>query len=281
MSPLSVRAVVAGMSLAMALIVGGDAAGKLLTSAGVAPALVAWARFSIAGVLLVPLGLRDWRRLAEWQLWLRAALIAGGIACILTALRSVPLADAFAAFFVGPVVSYLLSVLLLGERVSAARTALLVLSFGGVLIVVRPGGEMQPGIGWALAAGCFYGSYLVATRALAPSYRPRFLLWSQLVAGSVLLAPFGVQAIPSPSWHMAALFAVSALGSAFGNLILVWLNRTVPASVVAPLVYTQLLAAAGIGWLVFGDWPDATSWAGLAIIIGAGALSVRVAARGG
>ena len=276
--------VVLAMLAAMSLIVTGDAAGKLLTEAGVAPFTVAWARFAVAALVLTPLaGVRraELPALLRPALLGRAALIAAGIACILTALRSVQLADAFAAFFVGPVVSYLLSVLLLGERVSAARTALLVLSFGGVLIVVRPGGEMQPGIGWALAAGCFYGSYLVATRALAPSYRPRFLLWSQLVAGSVLLAPFGVQAIPSPSWHMAALFAVSALGSAFGNLILVWLNRTVPASVVAPLVYTQLLAAAGIGWLVFGDWPDATSWAGLAIIIGAGALSVRVAARGG
>ena len=280
MSPLSVRTVVAGMSLAMALIVGGDAAGKLLTSAGVAPALVAWARFSIAAVLLVPLGLRDWRRLAEWQLWLRAALIAGGIACILTALRSAPMADVFAAFFVGPIIAYGLSVLVLKERVSALRSLLLLLSFAGVLVATRPGFGMAPGIGWAFLAGCLHGGYLVATRWLAGRYRAGFLLWSQLVIGTIILAPLALAAgMPALSLSMGALFVASALGSAAGNLILVQLNRRTEASVLAPLIYTQLPAAALFGWAIFGDLPDAATWIGAAIIVLGGVASVRVARR--
>ena len=117
-SPYRVRLVVS-VVLAMALIVGGDAAGTLLTEAGFPQTFVAWTRFALAAMLLAPFcGLRrdDARHFADWRLYLRAALIAGGIICILTALKTEPLANVFGGFFVGPVVSYFLSAFLLGER---------------------------------------------------------------------------------------------------------------------------------------------------------------------
>ena len=56
---------------AMFLIVGGDAAGKLLTALGFTPFLVAWARFAVAAVVLLPLsGMKrdEWRSLLDWRL---------------------------------------------------------------------------------------------------------------------------------------------------------------------------------------------------------------------
>jgi drug/metabolite transporter (DMT)-like permease len=41
-------------------------------------------------------------------------------------------------------------------------------------------------------------------------------------------------------------------------------------------VYLQLLSAVGLGWLVFGAWPDALTWAGMAMILGAGIASARL-----
>ena len=275
------RAVVL-MVVAMSCIVAGDTAGKLLTQAGFAPVFVAWSRFAVAAVVLAPLcGVKrgEWAAFADWRVILRAALVAGGIASILTAFRTVPLADAFAAFFIGPVVSYVLSILFLRERVSLRRSALLALSFAGVLVVVRPGFGMVDGIEFAVLAGVFYGGYLVATRAVAQVYRPRFLLISQLAVGAVLLAPLAWEPVPEIGPAQGGLLLASALASAAGNLILVIVNRTTPASVVAPLVYTQLLAATVAGWLVFGDCPDAVVWLGLFLIVGAGVASVRVAGR--
>lgn len=281
-SPYSAK-LVGMVVLAMTLIVGGDAAATVLTGAGFPQVFVAWTRFALAAVLLLPLvgfGRADLPLFGDWRLYLRAALIVGGIVSILTALRTEPMANVFGAFFVGPVVSYFLAALLLRERITALRTVLLLVSFAGVILVVRPGIGMSSGMGFALLAGFFHGAYLVATRWIAGDFRPRFLLFSQLAIGAVLLSPFAFLETPAVTLPIFGLIAVSALGSASGNLLLVLVNRTTPAGVIAPLIYSQLLAAMAIGWAVFGQWPDRQSLIGLSIITVAGVSSVWFARRG-
>ncbi|MEM1163543.1 MAG: DMT family transporter [Pseudomonadota bacterium] len=266
---------------AMTCIVLGDVAGKTLTGQGVAPAFVAWTRFAFAAVVLLPFaGLQraELARLGDWRLWLRAAFVCAAIASILTGLRTVPLADAFGAFFVGPIVAYILSVLCLKERPQLARIVLLAVGFVGVLMVVRPGLDTTPGIGFAVMAGVLYGAYLTATRWLAPQTRPRFLLISQLLIGSVLLAPLGLSVpVPPMTLEITLLIAASALASAAGNFLLVTISRTTPASVISPLIYTQLIAAIGAGYVFFGDLPDLLALAGLALILLSGLASLRLA----
>lgn len=266
---------------AVTCVVIGDVAGSLLTRAGVPPVQVAWARFALAAAVLLPLsGLRWAERgaFADWRVLLRGAFIAGGIACILTALRTEPIANVFGAFFIGPIVSYALAAVFLGERPGAVQTVLLGVGFAGVMLVVKPGFGAGPGMGFALAAGVFYGAYLVMTRAVAGGYRPRLLLISQLLIGTVLLAPLGLSApLPALNAPLAGLFALSALGSAAGNYLLVVANRRAEASLIAPLVYSQLISAVALGYAVFGDVPDALALAGLALIIasGLGGLALR------
>lgn len=281
-SPYSAR-LVGAVVLAMALIVCGDAAATLLTGAGFPQTFVAWTRFALAAALLAPLcGLvrTDLTQFKDWRLYLRAALIVCGIVSILTALKTEPMANVFAGFFVGPVVSYFLSAALLNERITPLRTFLLLISFIGVLLVVRPGFGMTAGMGFAILAGCFHGSYLVATRWLAGEFRPRFLLFSQLLIGAILLSPFALSQTPHMTLPLFGLITISALGSAGGNLLLVLVNRSTPAGVVAPLIYSQLLAAMIVGWAVFGQWPDGLSLMGLVVIMVAGVSSVWFAGRG-
>lgn len=269
--------------LAMTLIVIGDAAATVLTGQGFPQVFVAWTRFALAAVLLAPFcGLKrgDLTHLRDWRLYLRAALIVGGIVCILTALKTEPMANVFGAFFVGPVVSYFLAAALLRERITTLRTVLLMVSFAGVMLVVRPGFGMTTGMGYAVLAGCFHGSYLVATRWLAGAFRPRFLLFSQLLIGAIILSPFALSQTPHFTLSVFGLIVVSALGSAGGNLLLVLVNRTTPAGVVAPLIYSQLLSAMVVGLAVFGQWPDVPSLIGLVIIMVAGVSSVWFAQRG-
>jgi drug/metabolite transporter (DMT)-like permease len=274
---------VGAVVLAMTLIVGGDAAATLLTGAGFSQTFVAWTRFALAAVLLAPfcgLTRTDCRSFLDWRLYLRAILIVGGIVSILTALRTEEMANVFAGFFVGPVVSYFLSAFLLKERITPLRTLLLMVSFAGVLLVVRPGFGMTVGMGFAVLAGCFHGAYLVATRWLAGEFRPRFLLFSQLLIGAIILSPFAASTTPDITLPVFGLITLSALGSAGGNLLLVLVNRKAPAGVIAPLIYSQLLAAMLIGWAVFGDWPDGLSLMGLIIIMVAGVSSVWFAGKG-
>jgi drug/metabolite transporter (DMT)-like permease len=50
-------------------------------------------------------------------------------------------------------------------------------------------------------------------------------------------------------------------------------------SVISPFRYTSLLYALLIGWAVWGDIPNAMAMAGIALLVAAGILMVRVGGR--
>lgn len=268
------------MIVGMSLVPLGDAAGKLLGSAhGVEPVFIAWSRFVIGALLLVPfLAPRhyDLRVFLDWRVLLRGLLIVGGITSILTALRTEPLPNVFGAFFVGPLLSFALSVWLLGEKATPLRVLFLILGFCGVLLVVKPGFGMTPGLGFAVLAGIFYGSFLTASRWLANTALPRTLLLSQLVVGAVVLTPFGPAAAPAFTPAIGGLVLLSAGASMAANLLLIMAYKLVPATRLAPLVYFQLVAATAFGWLIFGNLPDALTLAGLALLVGSGLGSLAL-----
>ena len=266
------------MFLAMSLIPAGDSAGKLLTGAhGVAPVFVAWSRFALGALLVLPfVPHAAWGLLGNWRIWVRAATLAAGISCIQTALSTEDIATVFAAFFIGPLISYTLAVLFLREPVTLLRSALIALGFIGVLIVVRPGLGTGAGVLWALAAGSFYGIFLTMSRWLGHLGTPLSLTFTQLLIAGILLMPLGLSNLPVPSGTVAALTLTSALFSMLGNLLLLYAYRLAPATRVAPLVYFQLVAAVGLGWIIFGDLPDIWTWTGLIVILGAGLASARL-----
>lgn len=268
------------MLLAMSLVPLGDTAGKLLTQAGIEPFFVAWSRFFIAAICLLPFsGLKRQELLSlfNWRILLRGFFISGSICSILTALSTEPIANVFATLFIAPVIAYFLAAWLLKEQISTIRTVLLLIGFCGVLLVVKPGFGMTKGIGFGLLTGCFYSGYLTCNRWLVGQYRPRFMLISQLLFGSVVLAPLGLQNIPAIDTQVSLLVLLSALASAIGNLLLVETNRRMPSSVAAPLVYTQLIFASLYGIIVFNTWPDLFSQIGLVILVSSGFSSWWIA----
>ena len=270
------------MLLAMSLVPMGDTAGKLLTQAGTEPFFVGWSRFFIGAICLLPFsGLKrqELSSLFNWRILLRGFFISGSICAILTALSTEPIANVFATLFIAPVIAYFLSAWLLKEQISLVRTVLLLIGFCGVLLVVKPGFGMTKGIGFGLLAGCFYGGYLTCNRWLVGQYRPRFMLISQLLFGSIVLAPLGLQNTPIIDTQISLLVLLSALASGIGNLLLIEANRRMPNSVAAPLVYTQLIFASLYGIIVFNTWPDSFSQIGLIILISSGFSSWWIAKK--
>ncbi len=259
------------MVVAMTLVPLGDTAGKLMIAGGVSPYFVAWARFVVGAACLAPVTPIDralWRAVTDWRMILRAALIAAGICAILTALRTEDIGSVFGAFFVGPMLSYILSILLLGERAGPLRAVLLAVGFAGVLLVVKPGFGMTAGLGFAVLAGMFYGCYLTANRWLAGEYSPRLLLFSQMVIGTVLLAPvLVIAAVPVLKGWILGLLILSGVASMLGNLLLAVAYGRASATRLAPFVYFQLVAATGFGWVVFSDLPDPIAAIGLMVIL--------------
>lgn len=266
------------MFVAMSLIPTGDMAGKVLAGEfGVFPVFIAWSRFALGVLFILPFTPPSaFALLRDLRIWFRALLLAGGIFSIQTALKTEPLADVFAAFFVGPILSYILSALLLAEPATRLRSALMLLGFAGVLLVVQPGFGGSSGLGWAFLAGCFYGGFLTASRWLSDVGTPLELSFSQLLISALVLFPFGVMHMPEFTMSVGGFTIVSALGSMLGNLLLLMAYARAPATKLAPLVYFQLIAATGLGWAVFEDFPDALTWAGLALVLVSGLASAAL-----
>lgn len=266
------------MFVAMSLIPAGDSAGKLLSSGlGVSPFFVAWSRFALGTLLILPfLPQGSSALLRNWRIWVRAAVLAMGITCIQTALRTVDIATVFAAFFIGPLVSYVLAVVFLRETVTPLRSTLTCLGFVGVLLVVRPGPGGDLGVLWAVAAGTCYGTFLTMSRWLSGLGTPMALTFTQLLIAALLLLPLGLLHLPAFSLPIAGLTLASSMCSMLGNLLLLYAYRIAPATKLAPLVYFQLIAAVLLGWVIFSDLPDTFTWAGLALVIGAGLASTRL-----
>lgn len=266
------------MFVAMSLIPAGDSAGKLLSGTfGVAPVFVAWSRFAVGAVLIAPFVQPSaFRLLGNWRIWLRAMVLSGGITSIQTALQTAEIATVFAAFFVAPLISYILATVFLREPVTILRSLLIALGFCGVLLVVRPGMGGEPGVIWAVVAGTLYGIFLTMSRWLADAGTPIAMTFTQLLLSAFFLLPLGLAHLPTFTPTTAALTVASALGSMLGNLMLLYAYRIAPATKLAPLVYFQLIAAVILGWAIFNDLPDAYTWAGLAIIISAGLFSARL-----
>jgi drug/metabolite transporter (DMT)-like permease len=218
--------------------------------------------------------------LRDWRVLLRGCFISGGIFSILTALKTEPIANVYGAFFIGPIVSYGIAYLFLGEAVSRSKTLLLLVGFIGVSMMVQPCFGMSSGILFALLAGCCYGSYLATTRLVAGAFPALLLLISQLLIGSVVLLPVGISE-PLLTLNATSYFLIclSAIFSAAGNYLLVLANRWAEATLIAPLVYSQLISASVAGLVVFGDLPDRLSFIGLSLILisGFGSLMLQKA----
>ena len=271
------------MLVAMSFPPAGDTAGKLMAQAGVAPVFIAWSRFLLGALLVVPLIAGRMSEvlslLKDWRVWVRGLMLVAGISSILTAVKTEPIANVFAAFFIGPILSYFLSGWLLREQISRSRTVLLLIGFCGVLLVVKPGWGMTPGIGYAVLAGVFYGLFLTSSRWLADVGQPRTMLMAQLCVGSIALMPFGMATLPEFSLELSALTFASALCSMLGNLLLIMAYRRMDASRLAPLVYFQLVAAVFFGLVFFSDFPDGTALFGMVILLGSGLLSFVVRSK--
>jgi drug/metabolite transporter (DMT)-like permease len=70
---------------------------------------------------------------------------------------------------------------------------------------------------------------------------------------------------------MAKLLIVGVLGTG-GHFLLILAFQRAPASALTPFTYAHLVFATLVGWLVFGDFPDALTLVGMAVIGGSGLL---------
>lgn len=204
---------------------------------------------------------------------LRGVMLATVATCFMTALIWMPLSEATAIYFTAPLIMVALSPWLLGERVRAAQWGAVAAGFAGMLLIVRPGGDL-PLLGTMLMAvsAVSYAIFQVLTRKLSNKVPgPVQYAYTAFICLIVtaLPAPFF---LPDPWPGTADTVIILALGACSGlaQILLIAAFQRVPAATLAPLNYFQLLLALGFSTFWFQRPPDALALAGMGLIIAAG-----------
>lgn len=263
-----------------------DASGKYLMGAGIAvPLLVlSLVRYGVhlllALILVLPLrgrhGLAS--RVPRAQL-LRGVSMLAATLLFFTTLHRLPQAQATAINFLAPLLVLAAAPWWLGEPPLLSRWIAAVAGFAGVLVLVRPGAGLDAlGTVLGLVTACTMAVQYVATRQVAPDDPYTTLLWSGGVGSAVLLLmlPLYWRDAVQVLHRLDALQWLVLLGTGFwgclGHYLQIQAYWRAPASLLAPFTYFQIVAAAALGWLIWGQFPDALSWLGIAIICASGVV---------
>ena len=200
-------------------------------------------------------------------------LLRGGILVLSTLLffesiARMPLAEAMALLYVFPVVTVILSVVFLKERLSLSQVMLILLAFIGVILILNPAvdADLRSGF-FAILAGILMGLYLFATKVMSKDSTPCI---SSVYAGlmGIILIPL----LPQFEWVIfdakdIVLGAIMGTAAATGHFLMFLSMRYAPASVVSPFAFSEILFATMAGYLWFKDTLSIPTILGICLLV--------------
>ena len=254
-------------------------------------ALVLWVRYGLHTVIMtmyisVSTGhsFRTDRPMFQMS---RGALLAFASTMSFAALQRMPVAAFTSIILLAPVFVTIFARVWLKENVSLLRWALVIGSFIGALIVIRPSTGI---VGWPailpLIVAISSAGFQIMTSRFGGDEDPFTTNFYTGVIGVALATPLLLSSAIDP-WtllsnaganQLFALFCVAALGTS-GHLLLIMALGKAPASTLMPFQYAQLGFAALTGYIVFNSVPDALGWVGMSVIALCGAASAWLNVR--
>ncbi|WP_113339077.1 DMT family transporter [Rhizobium cremeum] len=260
-----------------------------LATADASPTMITAGRFLFQGVFMLPIVISKglWRDFS-WRLSgyhaIRAAIITVSMICFVATLAVMQVADAVAIFFVEPIILTVLASIFLKEAVGWRRYTACAIGFLGAIIVIRPSFEEVGFIALLPIVTAFcVAIFALMTRALSQREDPwsmqfQMSVWGLPICGALLafgaLNDIDFLAPSVPDGLTFTWLAAVGFAAALSGILAVYAYRVAPASILAPMQYLEIVSATLLGWLVFGDFPDAVKWLGISIIIGSGLFIV-------
>lgn len=261
-----------------------DTASKLATTA-IPIGQITTARFLVQGALMLPLALLmrlplQMNGKTAALITLRAVFLIASTYGFVAGVQVMPIADALAIVFIEPFILLILGYFLFGNPVGPRRIAASIVGFAGALLVIQPS-LMHYGTAalYPLGTAFSFAFYMLITQAIATKMHPVTQQLHTSIAGSLICLPIMLWAdgtgiieldpVMPQGLNWLWLFGVGFWAAASHMCMTVALNCA-PASTLAPLHYLEIVTAVALGYLVFGDFPNALTWAGIAIIVASG-----------
>ncbi len=253
---------------AIPLIVRGDVPWQQLVAARVwLGALTVIGFLAIRGRLTVPS--TDRGRVA-----ISGSLLAAHWASFFLAITETTVAIALAILYLGPVLASVLAPRLLGESAHRRVYSGLGIALAGVLLVVRPGGEITAlGLAAAVFSAVSLATLMLVAKPAVQRLGALTMAASELSVASIVMTPWAIQAVVESSEFWMELVILGVLLTGVAAVIYWQAMRQLPIAGVAVLMYLE--PASAIVWaLVFlGERPDLLAWVGIGLVLTGGILS--------
>ena len=274
-----------------------DASGKWIMGFGVPLLIMCWFRYVVHLCLVLTLVLPVKGRRVLRSTRPKAQILRGTVMMLATfsffsALRYLPQAEATAINFLAPLLVLSVAPWLLKEPPRLSRWVAAGVGFLGVLIIIRPTGGLHPmGVLFGLITACMFATQYIVTRRVAVDDAMTTLIWSGAVGSLCLtialpfILPAALPALRQLTAFQWLILVSTGFWGCLGHLLQIQAYQRASASLLAPFVYLQIVAAAALGWMIWGQFPDLFTWIGIAVVcasgITIGALEWRRQARPG
>ena len=255
----------------------------VLRSLLVLPVLFFYLRVKAPDALTIPPAL-------GWTI-LRSLMLVGMWVAYYLALPHLNLSIAAAAYYTLPIFITLFSAAIIGDRISPLGWTAVFVGFLGVLLILRPkAGDFNLFALLPLVSAVLYALAMILTRTKCRAVNPfmlsvalniAFVVVGTLVALSImafasepregfLLAPWATMG--RPEWTSMALLACAILVGSIGAAVA---YQNGPPSVIGTFDFAYVGFALIWGFVFFSEVPDLLSLVGMAMIVVAGAMSLR------
>ncbi len=198
----------------------------------------------------------------------RAGFMVFSTFCFILGLRYLPLGETTAITFAGPLFVTAMAAPILGESVGWRRWMAVVVGFSGILLITRPTGDAFQ-LAALLPLGAAFGSAIrdVVTRKMTVNESSIAILLTTTLAlmwAGLMTLPFG--------WRMPTAFDLGVIVASgilvtAGHYYTIETFRHAETALVSPFKYLSIVWAILIGFMVWGDIPDAWMIGGTSLVV--------------
>ena len=206
----------------------------------------------------------------------RGLAMTGSTFCFITGLSLLPITDAIAIAFAAPLLTTILAVFFLKERVGWHRWVAIFFGFVGVIIIVQPTGDAFKLVALAPLGAAFFGAIRdVITRKITNSESSLTIL----ITSMFLITLLGYATYPL-GWSEIQikhlwLFLGSSVLVGLAQYLMIEAFRLGEVGLISPFKYSSLIWAIIIGFVVWGDIPNYLVLIGSVVVVLSGIYLLR------
>ena len=208
----------------------------------------------------------------RFPLFIRCAFGTTGILCNFYAIDHLLLANANILNKLSPFFAVIFSYFILKEKIKPLQILCLILAFFGCLCIVKPGltnVSVFPALMGVFGGLCAGLAYTMVRKMGMQGVKGPVIVFYFSAFSTLIVIPWIAAHFVMPTPKQILILIGAGLGAACGQFSITAAYKCAPAREISIYDYSQIVFAAILGFLFFGEIPDVLSFVGYVFIIGA------------